>query len=70
MTLEEEVTRLKGSPARNRKNGKLNLPSPKNAKPTIVHGAVTDLENKLIDLTKENKELQKEIRLLKRIQDR
>jgi hypothetical protein len=31
---------------------------------------VTDLENKLIDMQRENKDLQKEIKLLQRIQDR
>ncbi len=34
------------------------------------YGAVTDLENKLIDCQRENKELLKEIKLLQRIQDR
>ena len=69
--MEDEVRRLNGgSPPRSKRG--VNKMSPKGGKAGIVsgYGAVTDLENKLIDLEKQNKELIKEIRLLKRIQDR
>ena len=68
MELEDEVARKKNSSPSpsNRKSS----PIPKNGKVhnlVKVQGTVTDLENKLFDVQRENKELQKEIKLLQRI---
>ena len=65
MTLEE------GSSPKRTANHVNKGASPKGT-PKLSHaqGAMTELENKLIDVQRENKDLQKEIKLLQRIQDR
>ena len=68
MSLEDNMSTK--SPNRNALTRKGVSPIRANAGPSHAQGVVTDLENKLIDVQRENKELLKEIKLLQRIQDR
>ena len=68
MQLEEDLSTKSPARSTNARKGVTPVKSPRNL--TQAHGAVTDLENKLIDVQRENKDLQKEIKLLQRIQDR
>jgi hypothetical protein len=71
MTLEERLEN-QSTPAISHKRKASPLGRSPKATKNIVkgYGAVTDLENKLFDVQRENKELLKEIKLLQRIQDR
>ena len=67
MSLEEDNRSLRSkSPTKSMRA------SPKQTSSSVVkgYGAVTTLENKLLEMERENKELQKEIRVLQRIQER
>lgn len=68
MQLEEDISSK--SPARSTSVRKGITPGKSPRHLAGAHGAVTDLENKLIDAQRENRDLQKEIKLLQRIQDR
>ena len=60
----------------NKRKGGAGGLSPKLQSPKIEqgikgkYGAISDMENRLMDAERQNKELQKEIKLLQRIQDR
>ena len=68
MQLEEDLQNTK-SPARSVGRKGIGLTPAKSGLPGVDR-TVTDLQNKLIDMEQKNKELQKEIKLLQRIQDR
>ena len=68
MSLEDDNTRIRlSSPA---KSSKKSNPLPENLNLVKGYGAVTALEHKFMDVTSQNKELQKEISILRRIQER
>ena len=72
ISLEDQVR----SQSPNKKKGGPGGLSPKPYSPKIEqgikgkYGAISDMENRLMDAERQNKELQKEIKLLQRIQDR